>query len=1052
MSILQVKLTKMNSFLPQTHYSLTSPQREIWFDQLLHETVPLYNIGGYVKIPGRINPVLFEQAVNLLIQKHDTLRTVLTEVKDDDGLPLQTFVETLSVPVPVQDVSGNDAADKAALEWMQARFHEPFELIGQPLFRYDLVKTGEECYYWLMQYHHLIADGQTAALLHRSLANLYTQLVQGQIPDLASPSYTHYINNDRAYVQSDKFEQQCRYWLKQYPSVPESLLNPRYRSHFADNVIGSGCETFFLPRNIYQQLNDLAKQHQVTFLHIMLGVLYVYFTRIAQRDDFAVGLPVLNRANAQFKQTAGLFVGVSPTWFNFGQDLHFSELIVKIHQRLKSHYRHQRFPISELNRNVGLDKMRRSALFDLNLSYQNFDYDTEFNGIKSHLISLWSSWEQTPLIIHVQDFHRQADIKLDFVYNLVYFTQTEIQVLHYRLMTILQTVLTDGSTLIRDFPILTASEIQQLQTWNQTQTDYPKDLTVIALFEQQVKQTPNNIAVVFENEQLSYRLLNEKANQLAHHLLAHPALKAVHNPVIAICVERSLDMVLGLLGILKAGGAYVPLDPTYPAERIAYMLNDSAAPVLLTHSQLQARLPVTQAQIICLDETDYNTELNQNPTLPSQPDDWAYVIYTSGSTGQPKGTAIYHRGLVNLLNWYCQALTLSASDKTLIISALGFDLTQKNLLAPLIVGASISVPHLIEYEPNHLVELIAQQGITWINCAPSAFYPLLETSRAVDWQPLSSLRWVILGGEPIQLQLLKAWLNHAKGKCTLINSYGPTECTDVSSAYVVENIDMDRVPIGQPIANTRIYILDNQQQPLPQGISGELCIAGDGLAHGYLNRPELTAEKFIEVKLFGTKERIYKTGDLACWLPDGHLEYIGRIDNQVKIRGFRIELGEIEVVLTQHNAIKEAAVIVHQTDNSQSLVAYVTVNSQPSTANYESPVVNHPLITELRDWLKTRLPDYMVPAHVLILGELPLTPNGKIDRKTLEKRAAEENLRLETVNFIAPRTAEEEQLANIWAEVLGVERVGVHDNFFELGGHSLLATQVISRIRESCER
>jgi amino acid adenylation domain-containing protein/non-ribosomal peptide synthase protein (TIGR01720 family) len=1014
-------------------YPLTSPQREIWFDQMLHETVPLYNIGGYVKIPGRIDPALFEQAINLLIQKHDALRTILTDTKDDDGLPLQAFMKTLSVSVPVQDFSKKDDTEQAALDWMRKRFYQPFQLHGKPLFRYDLVKTADDCYYWLMQYHHIIADGYTVALLHRSLANLYTQLAQGQTPDLASLSYTHYISDDRAYVESDKFEQHRHYWLEQYPSVPEPLLKPHYRSHFVDNVIGSGCEAFFLPRDVYRQLNNLAKQQKVTFLHIMLGALYVYFTRIAQRDELALGLPVLNRANAQFKQTAGLFVGVSSTLFNFGQNLNFLELIVKIQQRLKSYYRHQRFPISELNRKVGLDKTGRSALFDINLSYQKFDYDTEFNGITSHFTVLWSTWEQTPLIIHVQDFHAQADVKLDFVYNLAYFTQAEIQALHYRLMTILQTLLTDGSTLIRDFPILTALEIQQLQTCTQTQTDYPKNMTIVALFEQQVAQTPYNVAVVFEEEQLTYQQLNEKSNQLAHHLLAHPALKAVHNPLIAICIERSLEMIIGLLGILKAGGAYVPIDPDYPAARIDYMLNDSAVPVLLTQSTLKTQLPDTKAALVCLDEFDFVSLAQGNPSLQSQPNDLAYVIYTSGSTGKPKGSAIYHSGLVNLLGWYGKAISLSPKDKTLIISALGFDLTQKNLFAPLMVGASIYVPNLVQYEPSRLVELIAQAHITWINCAPSAFYPLLETSRALDWQPLSSLRWVILGGEPIQMKLLKDWLNHAKGKSTLINSYGPTECTDVSSAYVVA--ETDTVPIGHPIANTRIYILDNRHRLLPQGIPGELCIAGDGVARGYLNRPKLTAEKFIEVELFGKKERIYKTGDLARWLPDGNLEFLGRIDNQVKIRGFRIELGEIEAVLAQHDTVKDVAVIVHQTDNNKRLVAYVTVN-------------NKQLITELRDWLKTRLPDYMVPSAFVTLDTLPLTPNGKIDRRALEPLSVD-SYHLSEKDFVAPRTAEEELLANIWAKVLGIERVGIHDNFFKLGGHSLLATQVISQIRDN---
>ena len=362
-------------------YPLTSSQREIWFDQMLHAEVPLYNIGGYVKIPGPINPALFEQAINLLVQKHDALRTVLTETKDEDGLPLQSFPEDLSVSVLVQDFSEHDDAEQAALAWIQTRFNEPFQLIGQPLFRYDLVKTSEQCYYWLMRYHHIIVDGYSIALFHRSLATIYSQLVQGQQPDLEAHSYTHYISDDRAYVESDKFEAQHRYWLDKYPTAPDPLLSPRYRAHITNNLAASGCEALYLPRDFYQQLEGLAKQHQVTLPHLLLAALYVYFTRTAQRDDLTFGWPVLNRSNAQFRQTCGLFVGISPILLSFDPDLNFAELLKQIQKTLQANYRYQRFPISELNRDIGLDKTGRSKLFDISLSYQNFDYDTEDRSI-----------------------------------------------------------------------------------------------------------------------------------------------------------------------------------------------------------------------------------------------------------------------------------------------------------------------------------------------------------------------------------------------------------------------------------------------------------------------------------------------------------------------------------------------------------------------------------------------------------------------------------------------------------------------------------------------
>jgi len=404
-------------------YPLTSPQREIWFDQLLHDGIPLYNVGGYVKLPGAIDPVLFEQAANLLVQKHDTLRTLLVQERDEDGIPLQTLADTLSIKVPMHDFSNQENPHEAAIEWMQARFREPFELTGQPLFRYDLVKLREDCYYWLLQYHHLIVDGYAVALLNRSLAAIYTQLVTGQVPNLESPSYTTFIDYDRAYVASETFETQRQYWLNQYPTRPEPLFRARSPSPATATatataqVIGSSCEVLYLPRDFYNCLKALAKQHHATLFHLLLGALYVYFTRTAQRDDFAIGLPVLNRANAQFKHTAGLFTGVSPTWFQFGQELSFAELLRQINQTLKANYRHQRFPVSEINRAVGLGATR-SPLFEISLSYENHDYDACFAGIDGPAISLLHNYEQTPLMIFVRDFHLHSEVKLDFVYNL----------------------------------------------------------------------------------------------------------------------------------------------------------------------------------------------------------------------------------------------------------------------------------------------------------------------------------------------------------------------------------------------------------------------------------------------------------------------------------------------------------------------------------------------------------------------------------------------------------------------------------------------------------
>jgi amino acid adenylation domain-containing protein len=1014
-------------------YPLTSPQREIWYDQVLHERVPLYNIGGYVKIPGAINPDWFEQAVNLLLKKHDTLRTMLTEVTDEDGIPMQTYAEELTVTVPLRDFSAEEQPHEAAMAWMQQRFIEPFELTGQPLFRYYLVKTSDECYYWLMQYHHLIIDGYGVALLNRSLAEIYTQLANQQIPNLDSPSYVNFIENDRAYVESAVFEKQRQYWLNLYPAPPEPLLNPRYRSHYTDKLIGSGVEVLYLPREFYNRLKRKAKQHNATLFHLLLGALYVYFTRTAAgREDFAIGLPVLNRANAQFKKTAGLFTGVSPTLFRFGKDLSFAELLPQINKTLKANYRHQRFPVSEINRAVGLGK-ERSQLFEINLSYENHDNTMCFAGTDGQLIPLLHNHEQTPLIIFVRDFHTQHEVEFDFVFNFAYFKTQDIKALQARFVTILEAVLKDSVSPIQTLPIMTEQEAHQLQAWNDTATDYPLEKTIVDLFEQQVSKTPSNIAVVFEEQQLTYQQLNDKANQLAHYLVAlKPKAELPDNPLIAIAVERSLDMVIGLLGILKAGGAYVPIEPSYPLDRINYMLEDSAAPVLLTQTHLKARLPALEHEcvVVCLDEAEFVSQPTTNfLAIGRSTTDLAYVIYTSGSTGKPKGVMIEHHSLSNLLQDMQQRTGITTSDKLLAVSTLSFDIAALELYLPLISGSLLRLASRLTANEGLALQQRLKPDMSFMQATP-ATWQLLKHS---GWQANTKLN-ILCGGEALSFELANYLLANNN---RLWNVYGPTETTIWSSAYLIQTV-LDASPsIGQPIANTRIYILSDQLQPQPPGIPGELCIAGAGLARGYLNRPKLTKEKFIEVEVFGKTERIYKTGDLARWLPDGNLEYLGRIDSQVKLRGFRIELGEIEAVLNGHEAVKEAVVILSETDDNKRLVAYLTTDSAAND-----------VVVAVKDWLKARLPDYMIPSHFTVLEKLPLTPNGKIDRKALPAPS------IETTTGTKPVTPTEALLASLWADVLKRETVHRDDNFIELGGHSLLATQLLrvfeTRLTSNC--
>jgi amino acid adenylation domain-containing protein len=1045
-----------------THYPLSSPQLDIWFDQILYPNVPLYNTGGYTRIEGPIDPARFEKALNQVIAENDALRSILHE---GDSLPTQTFAENVHLKLDFHDFSEQKNADELVIKWMQQEFVKPFQLYEHLLFQFALCKASERGYYWFKKYHHIIVDGWAISLIVQRVAAAYNALSTGQSGESKCYSYKNFIQNDQAYFESEKFVKAKRYWQDKYQQVPEPLFMRRSATH--SQIITSQSSILRLKRSFYNQLNDFALKNKASTFHVILGALYCYFVRTFHREDFVIGLPTLNRNNAAFKQTVGLFAGTSPALFRFGTDLSVVELVEKIRQELQKDYRHQRFPLSEIHRQVGLHSHQQ--LFDIMLSYAKHNYDVDFNGSSSKTVYTTAGFEQNALAIYVEEFHQHDDVNIYFDYNLGFFDAEEIERLKARFEFLLGEFLRQPSVPVRLLQIMPTAELNKIRVeWNNTITDYPCDKTIVDLFEQQVAKTPNAIAVVFENQQLTYRELNLKANQLAHYL---QQLGVKPDVLVGICLERSVEMVIGLLGILKAGGAYLPLDPAYPVARLAFMLADASVEVLLTQKSLKEGLPTTQAQVVCLDFDALSQSRSENPINELKPDNLAYVIYTSGSTGKPKGVAISHQGFINLVNWFVTDFNLTATDSVLVISSESFDLTQKNFFAPLIKGGQL---HLLPagYEPNKITQLVAAQHITWLNCTPSAFYPLIESSENRSFQKLASLRYVFLGGEPISLTRLWPWLQSTA--CQAVNTYGPTECSDVCAAYLLEQPErfLERaIPIGKPIFNTTLFILGKHLDLLPVGVVGELYIGGVGLARGYLNRPELTAEKFIK-NPFDPHSRLYKTGDLARYLPDGNIEYLGRIDNQVKIRGFRIELGEIEAVLAQHPDVQEAVVIARE--DEPRLVAYIVSDLIPTRIPYQSeclvkyddhlvPVQTADICTagallegsmsfekgkdslrdKLRHALKEKLPNYMVPSDFILLMSLPLTPSGKIDRRALSQLSV---YHLSEKTFIAPRTPKEELLAGIWAEVLGVERVGVHDNFFDLGGHSLLAVKLMARI------
>jgi microcystin synthetase protein McyA len=763
------------------------------------------------------------------------------------------------------------------------------------------------------------------------------------------------------------------------------------------------------------KIYNLTTNSPVNNLALYLSVIKFLIFKYTAQEQFIVATGALNLD----KSNSLIF-----SRFDKQKLISFKDLLKITRSNLQEGYRYQNYDVDSLVETFIARGGNPAAVFDIALIHK---------GLCSHS-SLLNNF-QLVFEIDAQDtsvsvtFPKDA-FSADFVQRML---------AHFR--QIIETVTVNPDCKLSEIDILTTEERNQLiRKWNNTEIQYSQKC-IHQLFEEQVERSPDAIAVVFDNQQLTYRHLNERANQLAHYL---QKLGVKPELLVGICIERSLEMIVGLLGILKAGGAYVPLDPSYPKERLSYMLEDTGVKVLLTRRSLTELLPENQAIVVSLDgDWQVIAQENQNNLNSGvKGENLAYVIYTSGSTGKPKGAMNTHKGISNRLVWMQNTYQLTSSDRILQKTPFSFDVSVWEFFWPLLAGATLVVVKPQGHKDNtYLIKLIQQQQITTIHFVPSMLRVFLQEPSLEN---CSCLKRVICSGEALPYELTQRFFERLN--CELHNLYGPTEAAiDVTFWHCLPQIQQQIVPIGRPIANTQIYILDQYLQPVPVGIAGELHIGGVGLARGYLNRPELTSHKFISHS-FGDG-KLYKTGDLARYLPDGNIEFLGRIDHQVKIRGFRIELGEIETVLSHHPAVEQAIVIAHEDETGhKSLIAYIVGNSQPSDAVEHNQEVN--LFDEqiLQSYLESRLPEYMMPNAFVMLDAIPLTANGKIDRRALPSL---EQIRLELANtYVAPCTPIEEILAVIWAEVLGIEQVGIHDNFFELGGDSIRGIQVIAKAKQ----
>jgi amino acid adenylation domain-containing protein len=1024
------------------YYELSHAQQRLWILAQLAEGSVAYNIPLYLSLEGDLDRNAFEKAWFQLIQRHESLRTTFITI---DGEPRQKIHD--KIDFHLNDLTAQIQAETVAQQQAYKEALKPFDLEKGPLLRVSLLKLSEKHHVMLITLHHIIADGWSINVIMREFTQFYEAFHQKKVISLPPLriQYRDYAHWQNQLLESDSLAPHRDYWHKQLAgdipvlNLPTDFPRPSLQT-FNGNELA-----FALLAEPKNSLLAFCRQQNVSLFMILVAVIKVLLYRYTSQEDIIIGSPIAGRNNADLENQIGFYISTLVLRDQIHGEKSFETFLQQVKQTALAAYDHQIYPFDSLVNELNLHRdMSRSPLFDVMVILQNASGELEqsVDGLLMRPVIPESQTSKLDLTFHFKE--NEKGLYFSIEYNTDLFLEDRIKRMGNHFKVLVESILADARQPINQLNILTEAEQKQLfYEFNDTAATYPHEKTLIDLFEIQVEKTPEAVAVRFENQKLTYKDLNIRANQLAHYL---QNLGVAANVLVGICVERSNDMLVGLLGILKAGGAYVPLDPIYPQKRLAFMLEDSQVSVLLTQEKLGIddwALKINENFKIVYLDTDWAKISNNdrltvtNEQLPSvKPENLAYVIYTSGSTGKPKGVQIDHQSLCNFLMSMRQQPGLTAQDVLLAVTTLSFDIAALELYLPLITGAQIVLASReVAADGSQLLEQLDKSDVTVMQATPATWRLLL----AAGWKGSPQLK-ILCGGEALPHELATLLLK--KGHAVW-NMYGPTETTIWSTIHCVqaEASHFEMVPIGRPIANTQIYVLDNALKPVPIGVPGELYIGGAGLAKGYLNRPELTAEKFINQDLrgfgnLGGVARLYKTGDLARYLPNGNIEYLGRIDHQIKLRGFRIELGEIEAVLHDHPAVRESVVIIREdTTEDKRLVAYV-VYSDKTQQNIPS---------ELRNFLKEKLPDYMLPEVFMRLEALPLTPNGKVNRRALP---VPEQTRPELeITYTPPRNEMEQKMVSVWQTVLNVEKVGIYDNFFELGGHSLKATKAISKMQ-----
>jgi amino acid adenylation domain-containing protein len=1004
---------------------LSFAQQRLWFLDQLESGSATYNMPTALWLDGALDVGALERAFTELLRRHESLRTTF---HDEGGTPVQVIHPPAALPLTVVDLTGLDAPEAEARRLATEEAARPFRLSTGPLLRATLLKLGDARHALLMTMHHIVSDGWSMGVLVRELATLYRAFCTGQPSPLPEPrlQYADYALWQRAWLKDAALDGQLAYWKQHLAGAPHALELPTDFARPATPSFRGAMLDFRLPAPLSRALQAFCQREGVTPFMALLAVFQVLLSRYSGQEDLVVGSPIAGRRFAELEGLIGFFVNTLPLRTRLDDAPSFRELLGRVREATLGAYSHQDVPFERLVSELRPDRdMSRAPLFQAMFAFQNTRDEagaTAGAGLALRPMELELRTARFDLTLSLADSPEGLSGSVEYSTDL--FREDTVRRLVGHFQVLLEGALAGPQRPCAGLPLLTGDERQRvLSTWN----DAPQDTSargslIHVLFQEQVARAPDAPALTDGATSLTYRELNQRANGLARRLIA---LGAGPGLPVGLCLERSIDSVTALLAILKAGGAYLPLDPAYPPERLAFMLEDSGAALLLTREGLRHLFPETPARTVLLEAEAplAAREAVEDPPPRCEPDELAYIIYTSGSTGRPKGTLLAHRGLSASASAAVTAHRFHPGSRVLQYAASSFDASLMEVFATLLAGATLVLApreRLLPDEP--LRSLLVEQGITAVTLTPSVLAQLQP-------EGLPRLETVISAGEALTSELARRW---GAGR-TLLNAYGPTEAT-ICAAITRESVSAERPTLGRPWAHTRLYVLDARLEPVPPGVPGELFISGVGLARGYVRRPDLTAERFLPNPFSDTPgARMYRTGDRVRWLESGELEYLGRLDSQVKLRGFRIETGEVEAALRAFPGVREAAVLVREdAPDDARLVGYVASDDGLDTG-------------ALRAHLQRRLPDFMVPSALVRLDALPLTANGKLDREALPAPEAPASRHA----YVAPRDTVEQRLADLWAEVLHVERVGLHDNFFELGGHSLLATRLASRVRSA---